>query len=390
MSDATVIRTEGLGKRYHIRQRRAEPSRLPWRRTEAADHWAVRDLDLEVAAGEILGLIGPNGAGKSTLLQLLARTTHPSEGQFSIAGRVASMLEVGVGFSWELSGRENIYLSGTLMGMRRHEVRARMDEIIEFSGISSYIDVPVKRYSSGMYVRLGFAVAAHLIADVMLVDEVLSVGDAAFRARCQAKMQDAARDGRTIVYVSHGLGSVQEFCDRAVLLEHGRLAGDGAPADVIRQYLHARPSPTFEAPDVDGSQVRAVQVAAGARDDTGAYAGTDALTVSIGYELTDAQPGCRLVVAVAAADGPPLFTSTSEEAGFALPDMPGQHEVRMTIPPGRLADGDYHVALALFDGHGYPLWTSDATATFSVTGGVTPIEDFPAGSSRLHLPCAWS
>ena len=390
MSDETVIRTEGLGKCYFIKCARADGSALPWRRLERTVHWAVRGVDLEVPAGQVLGLIGPNGAGKSTLLQLLARTTHPSEGGFSIAGRVSSMLEVGVGFSWELTGRENIYLSGTLLGMRRHEVTARLDEIVAFAGIEKYLDVPVKRYSSGMYVRLGFSVAVHLEADVMLVDEVLSVGDASFRRQCHDKMRQAADEGRTIVYVSHGLGSVLEFCDRALLLDQGRIQADDTPQRVISRYLHAQPSPRFEAEPTGDSQVRHVEVVPAEGEAGDRFDAAGGLQVAIDYELVDHAPGCVLLVAICGADGHAVFTSRSDHGGASLAAEPGLHRSALHLPPGLLGDGDYHVAVALLDGMGQRLWSGDLTARFTLQGGAEEVPGFAAGSSRLHLPGTWS
>jgi lipopolysaccharide transport system ATP-binding protein len=389
MSDTTVLQTTGLGKCYRIRRRKDPAQGHGGRRTEAATHWALRGLDLEVPAGQVLGLVGPNGAGKSTLLRLLARTTAPSEGRFSVAGRVASMLDVGVGFSWELSGRENIYLSGTLLGMRRHEVRDRLDEIVEFAGISSYLDTPVKRYSSGMYVRLGFSVAAHLQADVLLVDEVLSVGDAAFRARCLAKMREDAAGGRTIVFVSHGLGSIQEFCDRALLLEAGRVRADGPPRDVVARYLHREDAPRFVAPEHPTSQVRLVEAMAEAGS-AQVFDGAAPIHIAITFELKEHAPGCTLVAAIVGPEGPALFQTRSDDQGLPLPASAGVHRCTLELPPHHLTTGAYHVALALHGGAGEILWASDRTAGFEVRGAEPEPGGFPAGSARLYLPCRWS
>ena len=202
--------------------------------------WALRDVSLEVAPGEVVGLIGPNGAGKSTLLKLLARITPPTEGRIELRGRVASLLEVGTGFHPELTGRENVYLNGAILGLSRQEIARRFDEIVEFSGVEKFIDTPVKRYSSGMSVRLGFAVAAHLDAEIMLVDEVLAVGDAAFQRKCMDKIRElTVEEGRTIVFVSHNLAWVERLCDRVVLIENGVIAAHGPVAKVIAGYLSA-------------------------------------------------------------------------------------------------------------------------------------------------------
>ncbi len=200
--------------------------------------WALRNINLEVKQGEVLGIIGKNGAGKSTLLKILSRITSPTEGTVKIRGRIGSLLEVGTGFHPELTGRENIYLNGAILGMRREEIRRKFDDIVDFAGVAKYIDTPVKRYSSGMYVRLGFAVAAFLEPDILVVDEVLAVGDAEFQRRAIGKMQDVSRsEGRTVLFVSHNMGSIKQLCQRAILLDKGKLIHDGPPEETIERYL---------------------------------------------------------------------------------------------------------------------------------------------------------
>jgi len=204
---------------------------------EIEEFWALRDVSFEVKQGEILGIIGRNGAGKSTLLKILSRVTEPTEGRVRIKGRVASLLEVGTGFHPELSGRENIFLNGAILGMTRAEIRKKFDEIIAFAGVDKFIDTPVKRYSSGMYVRLAFAVAAHLEPDVLVVDEVLAVGDTEFQKKCLGKMQDVSRrEGRTVLFVSHNTSAVRSLCNRAVLLADGKVAATGAASAMADRY----------------------------------------------------------------------------------------------------------------------------------------------------------
>jgi lipopolysaccharide transport system ATP-binding protein len=198
--------------------------------------WALRDVGFELRHGEVLGLVGHNGAGKSVLLKILSRVTRPSEGWARIRGRVASLLEAGAGFHPELTGRENVLLSGAILGMREAEIAARFDEIVGFAGVADMLDAPLKRYSSGMSLRLAFSVAAHLDADVMLIDEVLAVGDESFRRGCVAKMRGLARSGRAVVFVSHELDVIPELCDRALLLSHGRVAMEGDPAAVVARH----------------------------------------------------------------------------------------------------------------------------------------------------------
>jgi lipopolysaccharide transport system ATP-binding protein len=211
-------------------------------RTEKAQSeyvWALRDINFEVKHGEVLGIIGRNGAGKSTLLKILSKITGPTEGSISLNGRVASLLEVGTGFHPELSGRENIFLNGAILGMRKWEVKKKFDEIVDFSGVERYIDTPVKRYSSGMYVRLAFAVAAHLEPEILIVDEVLAVGDAEFQKRCMGKMKDVSGQGRTVLFVSHNMEAVQNLCSRAMVLYNGKVLYEGGTSESVLKYLQA-------------------------------------------------------------------------------------------------------------------------------------------------------
>jgi lipopolysaccharide transport system ATP-binding protein len=199
--------------------------------------WALRDVSFEVKQGEVLGIIGRNGAGKSTLLKILSRVTTPTTGEIKVKGRIASLLEVGTGFHPELTGRENIFLNGAILGMRKHEITRKLDEIIDFSGCERYIDTPVKRYSSGMYVRLAFAVAAHLEPEILIVDEVLAVGDAEFQKKCLGKMKDVAGEGRTVLFVSHNMAAIEILCTTAILFHSGKLVKEGPPSATIITYL---------------------------------------------------------------------------------------------------------------------------------------------------------
>ena len=203
------------------------------------DFWALRDVSFTVEQGEVLGLIGRNGAGKSTLLKILSRITEPTTGRAVLRGSVGSLLEVGTGFHPELTGRDNIFLNGAILGMDKAEINRKLDEIIAFSGIERHIDTPVKRYSSGMVVRLGFAVAAHLEPDILIVDEVLAVGDAEFQRKCIGKMQDVAGHGRTVIFVSHQMGTIQQLCTRCISMHKGRVVDSGPTADVVSAYLNS-------------------------------------------------------------------------------------------------------------------------------------------------------
>ncbi len=201
--------------------------------------WALNDVSFDVAEGEVVGIIGGNGAGKSTLLKILARITDPTKGVIHIRGRIASLLEVGTGFHPELTGRENIYLNGATLGMRKAEIDANFDEIVAFAEVEQFLDTPVKRYSSGMYVRLAFAVAAHLNPEILVVDEVLAVGDMAFQKKCLGKMSEVSHGGRTVLFVSHNMAAVENLCQRGVVLNKGNLVFDGSTRDAIQQYLSA-------------------------------------------------------------------------------------------------------------------------------------------------------
>src|SRR6476660_5241216 len=262
MAEDIVVRAEGLGKKYTIgheaereryvalRDVLVRGGKSAWRRTvdvargralvagdKTEEFWALKDVIFEVKRGEVVGIIGRNGAGKSTLLKILSRITEPTRGKIHLRGRVASLLEVGTGFHAELTGRENVFLNGAILGMNRVEIRQKFDEIVAFSGVEKFIDTPVKRYSSGMYVRLAFAVAAHLEPEILVVDEVLAVGDAAFQKKCLGKMDNIAKGGRPVLFVSHNMPAVSGLCDRVIWLNGGQIEKEGPARAVVRRYL---------------------------------------------------------------------------------------------------------------------------------------------------------
>lgn len=290
MSDL-ALRVENLGKAYHLNRSHptgqamlrevvtaslAAPFRRLWRATHppanSSSHsnifWALKGVSFDVPRGQILGIIGPNGAGKSTLLKILSRITEPTEGRAEIRGRVGSLLEVGTGFHPELTGRENIYLNGTLLGMRKGEIARKFDEIIAFAEIEQFIDTPVKRYSSGMYVRLAFAVAAHFEPEILILDEVLAVGDVSFQRKCLSKMEDVSKHGRTILFVSHNMQAVARLCERVILISHGTIQKDGSVVDVTSDYLlsslqlaaEREWNDIFAAPGDEAARLRKVRV----------------------------------------------------------------------------------------------------------------------------------
>ncbi len=289
----SIITAEGLGKRYQIGQSqeaygtlrdsiasavRAPLNRLRGARSSESTVWALKDVSFEVQQGEVVGLIGRNGAGKSTLLKLLARITDPSSGRAEIRGRVASLLEVGTGFHPELTGRENIFLNGAILGMKRTEITRKFDEIVAFSEVERYLDTPVKRYSSGMFMRLAFAVAAHLEPEILLVDEVLAVGDLAFQKKCMGKMGEVAQQGRTIFFVSHNMGSIASLCNRAIYLAGGTIKQVGSADEVVRSFMGEMLENRIEDLDLlrtpgKGKQIRFLDIRLAAPDDASASNG---------------------------------------------------------------------------------------------------------------------
>jgi lipopolysaccharide transport system ATP-binding protein len=258
-SSDLAIRVSGLSKAYTIRHQAEQHITLaeqvlsrvrhPFQKADRETFWALRDVDLEVKRGEVLGIIGRNGAGKSTLLKVLSRITAPTAGRVELYGRLGSLLEVGTGFHAELTGRENIYLNGTILGMKRAEIDRRFDEIVEFAGVSQFLDTPVKRYSSGMYVRLAFAVAAHLDTEILVLDEVLAVGDQDFQRRSLERIGTAMNQGRAVLLVSHNLSLIQEVCQRSVLLRSGRIVGLGPSGDVVSDYRASQRPEDNELPE---------------------------------------------------------------------------------------------------------------------------------------------
>lgn len=354
-----AIDAQGLSKRYRIGELQAAYGTLRESMTHAAkrltrrEHghheeeiWALRDVSFKVSEGEVLGVIGRNGAGKSTLLKVLTRITVPTDGRAEIRGRVGSLLEVGTGFHPELTGRENIYLNGAILGMKRREIQRKLAEIVDFSGVETFLDTPVKRYSSGMYVRLAFSVAAHLEPEILLVDEVLAVGDAEFQARCLGRMEDFGNTGRTVLFVSHNLQAVAQLCDRAILLEGGRVVRDGPSDEVVAQYLQtaagagsSRAWPELEeAPGNDLVRLRSVRIV---RAD-GSTADFVDVRQPVGVELTfrvlrDGPPVLPKIKVV--AGGYVAFNAMDVDPRWHAPARPGDYVATAWIPGNYLNEG---------------------------------------------------
>lgn len=316
--------------------------------------WALRDVSCAVSQGEALGIIGRNGAGKSTLLKILSRVTGPTSGIIRAKGRIASLLEVGTGFHQELSGRENIYLNGAILGMSRAEVRHKFDEIVSFAEVEKFLDTPVKRYSSGMYVRLAFAVAAHLEPEILVVDEVLAVGDAAFQKKCLGKMESVAGEGRTILFVSHNMAAIQALCDRAILLETGQLIMEGDVDDVIACYLRRsqeaiRSASLVGRPDRKGSgQMRFTGVTLldkAGQSISEVQSGED-VTIALDYTRVSTAPDQAVIrLAFAGSYGQRLFMCLSRSSHAGALRLASAGQIRCTIPRLPLLEGRYTVSI---------------------------------------------
>jgi ABC-type polysaccharide/polyol phosphate transport system ATPase subunit len=345
-----AIQVENLGKRFQLgvgasrydTLREALARAVRPGRDDRRDLWALRGVNLEVETGEALGIVGPNGAGKTTLLRILAGITYPTEGIARTRGTVGSLLDVGTGFHPELTGRENVYLSGTVLGMRRSEIRARFDEIVEFSGVERFLDTPAKRYSSGMRLRLAFAVAAHLEPPIVVVDEVLAVGDTAFRQKCLGKMAEMGKRERTVLFVSHDLGAITQLCTRAVWLDGGRIQSTGAPRETVSAYLeHAAPGQVLDVEfDPDPGTASAVVQRVRVRDSATGELLTvpnrgQQFTVEITFEVRQELPDVDLALLVIDELGTVIIDDAirDQAADEALSGAPGIYVVSAAIPP---------------------------------------------------------
>jgi homopolymeric O-antigen transport system ATP-binding protein len=360
-----VIRVHDLAKRYRLGERvpykslreslsnglrrvmrRARPRQAEW-------VWALQNLAFDVVRGEVVGIIGRNGAGKTTLLKILSRITEPTEGRVELRGRVGCLLEVGTGFHPELTGRENVFLSGAVLGMTKAEIRQRFDEIVSFAEVEDFLDTPVKRYSSGMYLRLAFSVAAHLDTDILLVDEILAVGDAAFQKKCLGKMDAVSRGGRTILFVSHDMGAVASLTKRTLYLENGTIAVDGPSQVVIGRYLAdslgnggpaEKPISYYRREENRDTPVRVSSIRAGSQGEGAptVFAG-DQLVMYIGLEVFGRLSGANVTLGIKNIQGQRVTTIFSPDHGFTLNLSPGRHQLRISIEDLALAPGEYFV-----------------------------------------------
>lgn len=399
-----IIEIKNLSKSYKISQRQpyetfrdsvTELIKKPFRlvgngaKIKKEEFWALRDINLFVPQGEKLGIIGRNGAGKSTLLKILSQITPPTRGQIYLHGRVASLLEVGTGFHPELTGRENIFLNGAILGMRQAEIRKKFDEIVEFAEIGEFLDTPVKRYSSGMYVRLAFAVAAHLEAEVLIIDEVLAVGDFQFQKKCLGKMQDVARGGRTILFVSHNMGAIKQLCNKCILLDKGKIITIGNPQNVIEFYLgnQIQKSTIYEKEHDNKNIVnlRKVILNPNKKNVSNNISYDEDFLIRIEYEINKPISDCTVWFAIQTIDGIMAFTSADYDLNPLIRDKrtPGYNQSDIKIPGKWLNTGQYIIIVGIVKNTPLIIYERTETITFNIVdNGTTPNAAFKDGTRR--------
>jgi lipopolysaccharide transport system ATP-binding protein len=415
MSDSAIL-VENLGKRYVIGHRRSKNDgmrhvieaavRAPfaWLRSgggprkEKSDFWALKDVSFDIKKGDVVGIIGRNGAGKSTLLKLLSRITVPTKGRIRINGRVASLLEVGTGFHQELTGRENIFLNGAILGMKHSEIIRKFDEIVDFSEIKEFLDTPVKRYSSGMYVRLAFAVAAHLEPEILIVDEVLAVGDAAFQKKCLGKMGSFAQSGRTVLFVSHNTEAIRTLCKRAIWLKDGQLHDDGTADDMVQSYFNNISSDiAFSHSNLDyGLTIQKVVLKNRRGEETGQFSPNEDLIVEVLYDAQKRVEKPSFTLAVQGINGI-CFTANMLLDGHRPEALEGKGRFACTFRSIPLLPQNYSIKLAVrAKNMNDTIINSQDVAYFSVGGDLADFGfkgDYLAYSPRstpVIVPYEWS
>lgn len=401
------IQVKGISKRYKIgtAQQRADTlrdlitnqiqrmgqslSRGGRARKTADTIWALKDVSFDVRQGQALGIIGRNGAGKSTLLKILSRVTDPTEGYGELRGRVGSLLEVGTGFHPELTGRENIFLNGAILGMTRKEIQSRFDEIVDFSEVGQFIDTPVKRYSSGMYLRLAFAVAAHLEPEILVVDEVLAVGDADFQRKCLGKMGDVAQQGRTVLFVSHNMSSILRLTEETLVLEKGKVLLRAPSAEAVDFYLNRGLSKLgerfWEEDEVPASAAPFRPLAIRVRSKDGAVSDTvrsvEPFTIEIEYALSEDLTGLRVGFYLMSTRGEPIFTSFDTDSSELFQAFParakGTYTSRCVIPANTLNEGRFVLGINASSYHIRRYFQDEQALTFSVDASGAPGTHWP-------------
>jgi lipopolysaccharide transport system ATP-binding protein len=404
MSDI-AIHVENLSKQYQIGKKQekyltlrdvlANAFAAPFRRASKLLHgqasgaaelddtiWALRDVSFEVRRGEAVGIIGRNGAGKSTLLKVLSRITEPTSGFADIYGRVGSLLEVGTGFHPELTGRENVYLSGAILGMTRTEIESKFDEIVAFSGVERFIDTPVKHYSSGMYLRLAFAVAAHLEPEILLVDEVLAVGDAAFQKKCLGKMEDVANEGRTVLFVSHDMGAISRLCGRCLWLNDGSIQAILPAGEAVQRYLTSGMEESseafFESDPEKAVQFIRVRVLNRDGHPTSELTSQEPIQVEMDIQVKEPIEGAYVTMSLHTPQGiQVLFAEERDSALTTTFGSVGVHTIGVTVPGNLLAPGRFLVNTGIATGYGQVFHNPKAVCMFTVRNLLSPRQRWP-------------
>jgi lipopolysaccharide transport system ATP-binding protein len=412
----SAIRVRNLSKRYRIgahprgyktlRDRIASAFRFPRRPASGATDgesgserifWAVRDVNFEIAEGDVVGVIGRNGAGKSTLLKLLSRITEPSEGEIELLGRVGSLLEVGTGFHPELTGRENIYMNGAILGMTRSEIVRKFDAIVDFAEVENFIDTPVKHYSSGMYLRLAFAVAAHLEPEILVVDEVLAVGDAAFQKKCLGKMDEVSRQGRTVLFVSHNMVAVEKLCTRGIVMDRGRIAFDGVARDAIAAYLSASGTDTGQDLRHTGRRTGSGEARVTRYEvlsPTGKLirAG-DPFTIRLYFECREPLKSPAFAVSILTRSGLILLSIFTSDLDYHIPEIAGEGFIDLEVHSPNLLAGVYLLHFGITDeveSQWYDLVTENAELEIGAADVYNSGKQRAASYSVLFYDCTWS
>ena len=402
----TAIRVENLGKRYVLGQSRgSSPYKTlresitdtitsPFRRSSATlpstdEFWALKDVSFDIQRGEVVGIIGRNGAGKSTLLKVLSRITEPTTGRIALNGRVASLLEVGTGFHPELTGRENIFLNGAILGMHRTEIKARFDEIVAFAEVERFLDTPVKRYSSGMYVRLAFAVAAHLEPEILIVDEVLAVGDTAFQKKCLGKMQNISeREGRTVLFVSHNMGAVRALCTTGILMKDGQMVLKTKAEEVVNEYLSSSDNQgacvvwePAHAPSAHYIRFNRAYIVNQSGDQALEIDCTESFTLVLEYEVLRSTPNLLIGFFMQTSEGVVVCGSNDEDLSHGAVVAPSTYKTRCEFPADVLNAGTFFVGFgADVPGYDEPAIRTEACLFFQV------VDHVGHGPKKVPLP----
>lgn len=398
-----VITVENISKHYFLGGRRSHSTlrdlitdlfKSPLKNKNTSEFWALKDISFNLKQGDTLGIIGRNGAGKSTLLKILSRITKPTNGQAQIKGRVASLLEVGTGFHTELSGRENIFLNGAILGMKRREILRKFDEIVAFAEVEKFIDTPVKHYSSGMYMRLAFAVAAHLEPEILIVDEVLAVGDIEFQKKCLGKMDEVSKTGRTIIFVSHQMGSIAHLCRKAILLDKGSLVMEDKSGVVIEHYInHGKEKLTSYAADELATHremyVQSATITNDGKTERSSFRHDEAIVINARCGAKRIVRGAEFRMVVKDSRGITVFTSDAELN--SLNERTEIFEVDYTIPPEILRPNNYSLTFALFVPHQLIIELIEDVAYFSVfDAGTKYAQSEGADYGLVFSPCITS